>query len=161
MVHASNITVYNYRCNDVHWEVGLMYIWQIGFELLSANTQGYDIGKYTRNFLLCILHDKCICSQLSCWLETRHQQIEIQKNWPIFNLKFALTTKTNSCDHGWIVSECRCIIYISLPPFQLWRPCCCGTLHVSGSPDHRGVAQLLFRPREGEIGRRAVQIQLG
>ena len=58
----------------------------IGFELLSANTQGYDIAKYTRNFLLCILPDKCICNQLSCWLETRHQQIEMQKKIAPFSI---------------------------------------------------------------------------
>ena len=122
---------------------------QIHKDTISPNTQGtfsltnVFATNWRAGWKLCINKLKC------------------KKTWSIFNLKFALTTKTNSCDHGWIVSECRCIIYISLPPFQLWRPCCCGTLHVSGSPDHRGVAQLLFRPREGEIGRRAVQIQLG
>ena len=58
----------------------------IGFELLSANTQGYDIAKYTRNFL----PDKCICNQLACWLETVHQQIEMQKNLVHFQSKVCL-----------------------------------------------------------------------
>ena len=156
-MHENHPCILNMYAMMYTGKLGLMYIWHRNWALIS---------KYTRNFLLCILPDKCICKHfvVLAWnwastnWNTKKKSVHFQN---LFNLSLPWQPKlihvimTDFC-----LNRVLCKHYC-LPPFQLWRPCRWETLHVSKSPDHRVVAQQLFRRGEGEFCWRAVHNYLG